>query len=83
MKKVFVSVMVAAAIALSGTISAQDTEKKGTCEKAKTECCKAKKEECTKEKKEECKAKKEECTKEKKADCKKSEEKKCCKSDKK
>ena len=44
MKKVFVSIMIAAAIAFSGAVSAQDAEKKETCEKQKTECCKKKKE---------------------------------------
>lgn len=67
MKKAFVTIMIAAAIALSGTISAQDAEKKATCDKQKTECCKkAEKKECCK------KAEKKEC-------CKKAEKKECCK----
>ncbi|MCL1943106.1 MAG: hypothetical protein FWF54_06110 [Candidatus Azobacteroides sp.] len=71
MKKVLVSIMLVAAIALSGTISAQDTGKKCTADKQKTECTKDKKDKkecCSKDKKN------------KKADCCKKSE-KCCAKD--
>jgi len=63
MKKLVVSLMIIGACAISGTVVAQNCEKK--CDKAKTENC-DKKKDCTKDKKACDKQEKKACSKEKK-----------------